>query len=284
MTRNCSIVTPSFPGVADSAPETRTEGKEEHEYKPNSAADAPGNADHDDSDSQQPVEAAEESWVSPESPDPADTADAEGGPADPGAGGNGSTEENRQEGEPGTEETDAGYGSRGGAGETETESKQETVTEPESQPETESGPGSELESESGSELESESETETESETESETELESESETGTELESESETELESESELVNQNTESGILTDTFLSDLIVVRREPVIDNDGDVKDLKYRGMYFFVHSERLRNSYDTWSVVDALSSSGFQEANSSGDRDVIIKVQQQPRKK
>ncbi len=79
------------------------------------------------------------------------------------------------------------------------------------------------------------------------------------------------------TLAGVLT-------IVIRREPVIDNDGDVKDLKYRGMYFFVHSERLRNSYDTWSVVDALSSSGFQEAGSSGARDVIIKVQQQPKKK
>lgn len=79
------------------------------------------------------------------------------------------------------------------------------------------------------------------------------------------------------TLAGVLT-------IVVRREPVIDNDGDVKDLKYRGIYFFVHSERLRNSYDTWSVVDALSSSGFHEASSSGDRDVIIKVQQQPKKK
>lgn len=220
MTRSCLIVTPSFPGVADSTPETWTEGKEENEYKPDSTADAPGNADHDDSDIQQPVEAAEESGVFPESPDPADTADAEGGSADPGDGGNGSTEENRQEDEPGTEETDAGDGSgRGDDDETEPEQEQETVTESKSQPETESGPGlesgSELESESGSEseseseLESESETETESETESETELESE--TGTELESESETE--SESELVNQNTESDILTDTFLSDLM-----------------------------------------------------------------------
>lgn len=79
------------------------------------------------------------------------------------------------------------------------------------------------------------------------------------------------------TLAGVLT-------IVIKREPIIDNDGDVKDLKYRGMYFFVHSERLRNSYDTWSVVDALSSSGFQEVSNSGDRDVIIKVQQQPKKK
>ena len=72
---------------------------------------------------------------------------------------------------------------------------------------------------------------------------------------------------------GVLT-------IVVKREPIIDNDGDVKDLKYRGMYCFVHSDRLRNSYDTWSVVDALSASGFQENNSiSEDRTVKIKIQE-----
>ena len=66
---------------------------------------------------------------------------------------------------------------------------------------------------------------------------------------------------------------------MVRREPIIDNDGDVKELKYRGMYCFVHSDRLRNSYDTWSVVDALSESGFQENNSiSEDRVVKINIQ------
>lgn len=79
------------------------------------------------------------------------------------------------------------------------------------------------------------------------------------------------------TLAGVLT-------IVIRREPVIDNDGDVKELKYRGMYFFVHSERLRNSYDTWSVVDALSSSGFQEAPGAHDQEITVRVQQQPGRK
>lgn len=74
------------------------------------------------------------------------------------------------------------------------------------------------------------------------------------------------------TLAGVLT-------IVVKREPIIDNDGDVKDLKYRGMYCFVHSDRLRNSYDTWSVVDALSESGFQENSISEDRTVKIKIQE-----
>lgn len=73
------------------------------------------------------------------------------------------------------------------------------------------------------------------------------------------------------TLAGVLT-------VVIRREPVIDSDGEVKELKYRGMYSFVHSDRLRGSYDTWSVVDALSASGFQESNSSVDGGLVVKVQ------
>lgn len=73
------------------------------------------------------------------------------------------------------------------------------------------------------------------------------------------------------TLAGVLT-------IVIRREPVIDNEGEVKELKYRGMYCFVHSERLRKSYDTWSVVDALSKSGFQETNKAVDSGVAVTVQ------
>lgn len=59
------------------------------------------------------------------------------------------------------------------------------------------------------------------------------------------------------TFAGVLT-------VVIRREPVVDNDGDVKEMKYRGMYFFTHSPRLRNSYDTWAVVDAMKKSGFHD--------------------
>ena len=59
------------------------------------------------------------------------------------------------------------------------------------------------------------------------------------------------------TLAGVMT-------IVIKREPILKEDGDVKELKFRGMYFFVHSPRLRNSYDTYAVVDALGKSGFQE--------------------
>lgn len=60
------------------------------------------------------------------------------------------------------------------------------------------------------------------------------------------------------TLAGVMT-------VVVKREPILKEDGDVKELKFRGIYFFVHSPRLRDSYDTYAVVESLSKSGFQES-------------------
>lgn len=59
------------------------------------------------------------------------------------------------------------------------------------------------------------------------------------------------------TLAGVLT-------IVIRREPKIDNEGECKEMKYRGMYFFVHNKRIRESYDTWAVIDNLKKSGFHD--------------------
>lgn len=59
--------------------------------------------------------------------------------------------------------------------------------------------------------------------------------------------------------------TFLGCITVVHRmEPIIDNSGEVKAMKSRGFYFFVHDERLRESYDTYRVIESLSKSGFIE--------------------
>jgi hypothetical protein len=69
------------------------------------------------------------------------------------------------------------------------------------------------------------------------------------------------------TLGGVLT-------IVTRREPICDESGDVKEMKFRGMYFFVHSDRLRNSYDTYSIVESLSNSGFKD---NYPRDSVVKV-------
>ena len=58
--------------------------------------------------------------------------------------------------------------------------------------------------------------------------------------------------------------TLLGCLTIVRRfEPILDCEGNVKEWKRRGMYFFVHDEDLRNSYDTYHVIESLSKSGFQ---------------------
>lgn len=35
-------------------------------------------------------------------------------------------------------------------------------------------------------------------------------------------------------------------------------------MKSRGFYFFVHDEKLRESYDTYRVIESLSKSGFLE--------------------
>ncbi len=65
--------------------------------------------------------------------------------------------------------------------------------------------------------------------------------------------------------------------VVVRREPVCDNDGDVKQMKYLGMYFFVHSPRLRKAYDTWAVVDSLADSGFHDNPLIKDEETVVDV-------
>lgn len=50
---------------------------------------------------------------------------------------------------------------------------------------------------------------------------------------------------------------------VTRKEPILDVDGNVSEYKRIGSpYFFVHSQKLRNMYDTYFTVDSLSKSGF----------------------
>lgn len=59
--------------------------------------------------------------------------------------------------------------------------------------------------------------------------------------------------------------TLLGCLTIVRRfEPILDSEGIVVEWKKRGMYFFVHNKKLRESYDTYKVIENLSKSGFKE--------------------
>lgn len=59
--------------------------------------------------------------------------------------------------------------------------------------------------------------------------------------------------------------TLLGCLTIVRCfEPILDSEGIVVEWKKRGMYFFVHNKKLRESYDTYKVIENLSKSGFKE--------------------
>lgn len=59
--------------------------------------------------------------------------------------------------------------------------------------------------------------------------------------------------------------TFFGCLTFVHRVyPELDSSGEVKEWKHRGWYYFVHNKELRDSYDTWRVVESLAKSGFQE--------------------
>lgn len=53
--------------------------------------------------------------------------------------------------------------------------------------------------------------------------------------------------------------------IVRRREPILDGEGNVSEWKNRGIYFYVHDDELRASYDTYKVIESLAKSGFQDA-------------------
>ncbi len=62
---------------------------------------------------------------------------------------------------------------------------------------------------------------------------------------------------------------------VIRREPFLDSEGNVEKMKFRGLYYFVHDEELRNSYDTYKVIDSLTQAGFQPKAAES----VIKINQ-----
>lgn len=65
--------------------------------------------------------------------------------------------------------------------------------------------------------------------------------------------------------------TLLGCLTIVRRlEPMLDSEGNVKEWKKRGIYFYVHDKDLRDSYDTYHVIESLAKSGFKEQQYQAD--------------
>lgn len=59
--------------------------------------------------------------------------------------------------------------------------------------------------------------------------------------------------------------TFLGCItIVLIKKPEIDTEGNVKKLKHRGFYWFVHDKELRDAFDTYKAIERLSKFGFKE--------------------
>lgn len=72
--------------------------------------------------------------------------------------------------------------------------------------------------------------------------------------------------------------TYFGCLTVVRRlEPILDSEGNVVEWKKRGIYCFVHDKELRDSYNTWKVIENLRNSGFKEnVNRENDVKIVVK--------
>jgi len=61
--------------------------------------------------------------------------------------------------------------------------------------------------------------------------------------------------------------TFFGCFTIVKRSiPIFDGDGNVIKRKFRGIYTFVHSQDLYDSYDTYRVIENLAEAGFQNDN------------------
>lgn len=56
---------------------------------------------------------------------------------------------------------------------------------------------------------------------------------------------------------------FKAVTFVLRQQPELDSTGEVVRWRNLGMYYFVHTDEIRNSYDTYRVIESLAKSGFQ---------------------
>ena len=67
---------------------------------------------------------------------------------------------------------------------------------------------------------------------------------------------------SQTTEVRECSTYFNCFTVVKRKKPIMDDTGTVMEWKSRGMYFFVQTPRIRESYDTYKVIENLSEAGF----------------------
>lgn len=75
---------------------------------------------------------------------------------------------------------------------------------------------------------------------------------------------------SQTTEVRRCATYFGCFTIVTRVEPILDSEGSVVEWKKRGRYCFVHNKELRDSYNTWKVIERFKEVGFKEEVSTTD--------------
>lgn len=52
--------------------------------------------------------------------------------------------------------------------------------------------------------------------------------------------------------------------VVIKKKYKFDTEGNVSEAKVKGWYSFVHTDELRNAYDTYKVIHTLSQEGFKD--------------------
>jgi len=59
----------------------------------------------------------------------------------------------------------------------------------------------------------------------------------------------------------------------------LDAEGNIKDKKRRGSYFFVHTKELREAYDTYKVIHSLAKSDFKQQPMEVVQRTVVNIQQ-----
>lgn len=73
--------------------------------------------------------------------------------------------------------------------------------------------------------------------------------------------------IRENTYLMYYPLTFAGCITFVRvYKPILDEQGNLKDRKFRKFFFFVHDEELRNMFDSYKTICNLRDSGFKPAS------------------
>lgn len=63
--------------------------------------------------------------------------------------------------------------------------------------------------------------------------------------------------------------------VVFKYKYQFDSDGEPIKKTFKGLYFYCQNDKLRNSYDTYKVIDVLTKSGFNERSVNNDTKIVF---------